>query len=169
MFEFDPGLSIWTLITFAGLLLLLARFAFKPLKKILGDREAFIKDTLEKARQAQAEAEKALAETALRMNEAREAARRALDKATSEADEMTRKAHEQARAEARTMIEQARTDIDHEVVKGMEKLKSTVADVSLQVARQIIKENLDEKRHAMLVDEFVDLMKKKNDQPALRE
>jgi len=169
VFEFDPGLSIWTLITFAGLLLLLARFAFKPLKKILGDREAFIKDTLEKARQAQAEAEKALAETALRMNEAREAARRALDKATSEADEMTRKAHEQARAEARTMIEQARTDIDHEVVKGMEKLKSTVADVSLQVARQIIKENLDEKRHAMLVDEFVDLMKKKNDQPALRE
>ena len=67
------------------------------------------------------------------------------------------------------MIEQARTDIDHEVVKGMEKLKSTVADVSLQVARQIIKENLDEKRHAILVDEFVDLMKKKNDQPAFRE
>ena len=55
---------IWSLVTFAGLLILLARFAFKPLKKILGEREAFIKDTLEKARQAQAEAEKALAETA---------------------------------------------------------------------------------------------------------
>jgi F-type H+-transporting ATPase subunit b len=169
VFEFDPGLQIWTLLTFVLLLILLARFTFKPLKKILGDREAFIKDTLEKAKQAQAEAEKALAETARRMNEAREAARRALDKATSEADEMTRKAHEQARSEARAMIEQARVDIDHEVIKGMDKLKSTVADVSLQVARQIIKENLDEKRHAILVDEFVDLMKKNHDQPAHRE
>jgi F-type H+-transporting ATPase subunit b len=169
VFDFDPGLQIWTLLTFVGLLILLARFAFKPLKKILGDREAFIKDTLEKARLAQTEAEKALAENARRMNEAREAVRHALDKATSDADEITRKAHEQARAESRVMMEQARTDINHEVVKGMDKLKSTVADVSLQVARQIIKENLDEKRHAILVDEFVDLMKKKHDQEALRE
>lgn len=169
MFDFDLGLMIWSLVTFVCLLLLLARFAFKPLKKILGDREAFIKDTLEKAKLAQSEAEKALVENARQMKEAQEAARRALESAKNDADEMTRKAHEQARVESRAIIEQARGDIDREVSKGMDKLKSTVADVSLQIARQVIKENLDETRHAVLVDEFVNLMKKKNDQPALRE
>ena len=169
MFEFDPGLQIWSLLTFIVLLLVLARFAFKPLKKALGEREAFIKDTLEKAKQAQSEAERALAENARQTAEAREAVRRSLDNAKNEADGITRKAQEQARIESRAIIDQARADIDNQVAKGMDKLKSTVADVSLQVARQVIKENLDEKRHAVLVDEFVDLLKKKNDQPAFRE
>jgi F-type H+-transporting ATPase subunit b len=167
--DFDPGLQLWSLFTFIVLLLVLARFAFKPLKKALAEREAFIKDTLEKAKQAQSEAERALAENARQTAEAREAIRRSLDSAKNEADGITRKANEQARIESRAIIEQARADIDNQVAKGMDKLKSTVADVSLQVARQVIKENLDEKRHAALVDEFVDLLKKKHDQPAFRE
>jgi F0F1-type ATP synthase membrane subunit b/b' len=42
----DVGLMVWTLLTFAGLLLLLSRFAFRPLKRILDEREDRMRQAL---------------------------------------------------------------------------------------------------------------------------
>jgi len=169
VFEFDPGLQIWTLLTFGGLLILLARFAFKPLKKILADRENFLRDMLDQSRKSNEEAARLLEENKRQMAEAREAARRAIEEGRNSADELVRKAHEQTRVQAHAMIEQAREDIDRQVLSGIDRLKSTVADVSLHVARQVIKENLDERRHAALVDEFIGQLKKDREQPAIHE
>jgi F-type H+-transporting ATPase subunit b len=167
--DFDLGLQIWTLLTFLGLLALLAKFAFKPLKKILADRENFLRDMLDQSRKSNEEAARLLEENRRQMLEARETARRAMEEGRNSADEIMRKAHEQTRVQANAMIEQARNDIDREVLKGIDQLKSTVADVSLQVARQVIKENLDERHHAVLVDEFIDQLKKNREQPAIHE
>ncbi|HLA69270.1 MAG TPA: F0F1 ATP synthase subunit B, partial [Bacteroidota bacterium] len=56
MFDINPGLSIWTTVVFVLLVLVLGKFAWKPLLKTLQDREKSIRDSLEQAERARAEA-----------------------------------------------------------------------------------------------------------------
>jgi F-type H+-transporting ATPase subunit b len=58
--DVNPGLIIWTTVTFVILLYLLKKFAWKPILNSLNERETFIKDSLEKAEKAQQEAEELL-------------------------------------------------------------------------------------------------------------
>lgn len=53
--QLDPGLFVWTIVTFLLLLLVLAKFAWNPLLKILKEREELIQSSLEDAEKAQQE------------------------------------------------------------------------------------------------------------------
>ena len=54
----DPGLYIWTIVTFLVLLALLGKFAWRPLLEALEQREAAIKKSLDDARQTKLELER---------------------------------------------------------------------------------------------------------------
>src|SRR5512140_463234 len=60
--DLNPGLTLWTGITFLLLIVVLARFAFGPIVKLLDERERTIRDAIEQAKKERAEAEKMLAE-----------------------------------------------------------------------------------------------------------
>ena len=60
--QLDPGLYVWTIITFLLLFFLLAKFAWKPLLKALSEREEKIRSSLEKADEAQQKLERLSAE-----------------------------------------------------------------------------------------------------------
>ncbi len=70
----EPGLMLWTLITFGLLLVLLRVFAWKPLLAVIEERERVVRDSLESSRRAQEEAESALEENRRILAEARKAA-----------------------------------------------------------------------------------------------
>ena len=53
--QLDPGLFVWTIITFMVLFFVLAKFAWKPLMKMLQEREEMIRDSLDDAEKAKAE------------------------------------------------------------------------------------------------------------------
>lgn len=154
------GLMVWTLLTFGCLFLLLARFTFKPLRKILDEREARIRGMLDQAEKTRAEAEAALRRTDEQLAEAREESRRILQEGRKLAVEMKRESEEQARKEAGLIVSQAKSEIDREVQKSLEELKSTVAGLSIHIARQVLREQIDEKRHEQLAGEFIERLKK---------
>jgi len=155
----DIGLMVWTLLTFAGLLLLLARFAFRPLKRILGEREATLRTAMEKAEEASRHAQEVSQRNEQQLDEARTEARRIIAEGQKIVAQMRRETQESARQESEQIIQQARTEIEHEVRRGLDDLKGSVANLSLRIARQVIKEELDEKRHDRLVTEFIDRLK----------
>jgi F-type H+-transporting ATPase subunit b len=158
-FTFDARLLVWTLITFGGLVFLLARFAFKPLQRVLGERERSIREALEQARRAGEDTEKVRQENAARLQEARQAAQRIIDESHRVAEEARHEAREESRREADIMVAQARADIERELRRSLDQLKGTVADLSLRISREFIRENLDERRHQELVDEFLQRLK----------
>jgi len=158
--DFDPGLTFWTLVTFACLLLVLARFAFRPLQKILREREESIERSLAEAEQARAEARALLAKNEEQLAAAREEARRVIGEGQRVVAEMKREAEERARSEARQIVDGARGEIDRELQRSLDELKSTVAGLSVRIARQVIREELDEERHARLADDFIERLKK---------
>lgn len=160
--SFDSGLMVWTWITFAALFLLLARFTFKPLHRLMDQRERSIRDAIEQAQQVRKEAEALLKEHSLQVQNAQDEARQVIAESHRIVAQMKREAHDQAKREAEYAMQQARTDIDREVQRSLDDLKKTVAALSLRIARQVIKANLDENEHEKLAGEFVDRLKKTN-------
>ena len=160
VFSFDSGLTFWALVTFACLFLLLTRFAFKPLQRILKEREDKIQGSLEAARQAREEADALLRRNQQGMTAARDETRRVINEGQRIVSRMKQEARNNARQQADEIVAQARTEIDRELQKGLDDLKRTVAGLSVRISRQILREQLDEERHQQLADEFVERLKK---------
>jgi len=159
MGEIDWSLQIWTAITFGGLMILLARFVFKPLKEILDKRESSIRESIEKADLANSSAEKLLAENQEKLNEARSEARKIINEGNKIVAQMQKESEQKAKDESNLIIRHARAEINRELQKGLDELKGTVANLSIRVSRQIIQEDMDEKRHEKLVNGFIERLK----------
>ena len=159
-FEFDGGLMLWTVVTFGCLLMILARFVFKPFRRILEQREQSIRDSLEKADKARQDAENILERNEKQLNKARQETRRIINEGHRVVADMRKEAEEKAKEDASTIIDHARAEINTELQKSLSELKSTVVNLSVRISRQIIKEDLDETRHEKLADEFIDRLKK---------
>jgi len=155
----DQRLLAWTLITFGGVVAILAKFAFKPLQQLLAERERKIRESLDEARKAREEAEAIRREGEAKMNEARESARKIVEEGRRVAADAQEEARRAARAESDALLQRAREEMDRETRRSVDALRGTVAAISLQVARDVIRENLDEKRHGQLVEEYVQRLK----------
>ena len=160
MGTFDPGLFFWTAVTFGVLLFLLARFAFKPLRRLLEAREHAIRSSLEEARNAREEARRVQEENRRATAEVREEAGRIIREGHRVVESMRKEAAERGREEAENLVRQAREEIDAEVRRSLDDLKSTVSDLSVRISRQIVREQIDEERHHHLAEEFIERMKK---------
>ena len=158
-FAIDWNLLIWAVITFLCLFALLARFAFKPLSRLLAQREAAIQSSLDQAEKARADARQLLEQNEQRLSEARRETQKIINEGHKIVADMKREAHENAREEAQKLVEHARRDIDKEFQKSLSELKGTVANLSVRVARQVIKSNLDESTHEQLADDFIERLK----------
>ena len=69
--QLDPGLFVWTILTFLLLVFVLAKFAWKPLLKMLQDREDMVRSSLEDAEKAKSELERLNEESEAIMAKAR--------------------------------------------------------------------------------------------------
>jgi F-type H+-transporting ATPase subunit b len=151
----EPGLIIWTFLTFGLLLWILKKFAWKPLLNSLEKREERIHSDIQRSEHAREESEKLLAEHKKMMTRSEMDARRIIDEA--------RKAGENARAgivaaaeeQARQMTVQAKAEIQREKHSAMAQLRNEVADLAIQAAGKILDERLDDERNRRLVDEFI--------------
>jgi F-type H+-transporting ATPase subunit b len=165
MGHFDPGLFLWALATFAGLMLLLSRFAFKPLREMLQRREETIRAAIQQAEAAREEARRLLEQQQAGIAEARQQAREAIEEGHRIVAGIKQEAAEAGRQQTELLLERARTEIENETRKSLDDLKGTVAALSVRIARQIIRENLDEKRHEELADQFIERLKKNRHDP----
>src|SRR5262245_28191108 len=82
----DPGLYIWTILTFLVLLALLAKFAWRPLLDALESRQQAIRASLDDAKQAKVELERLQAESTKILQQARAEAEAIMSRTRSDAD-----------------------------------------------------------------------------------
>jgi F-type H+-transporting ATPase subunit b len=155
LMDLNPGLSLWTAITFLILVVLLAKFAWGPIVKMLDERERTIRGAIEEARKERAEAERLLAEqkSAL-VNAQREAAEMA-KRNQAEVEAFRAELTSRARKEADELVASARRQIQEEKAKAVAEIRGQVADLAIDVARKFIKTNLDDKTQRVLVEEYI--------------
>ena len=158
--QLDPGLFVWTIVTFLLLLTVLSKFAWKPLLKMLKEREEFIRSSLEDAEKAQTELAKLNAEGEEIINKARAEAQEILSQGKSSAVKMKEETLNDAKEKAKAIAKDAEKQIQVEKEKAIAEIKSEVVNISLSVAEKLIKKNLSAEDNKALIDESLSHIKK---------
>ncbi len=143
--QFEFGLFFWQVLIFVGLILLLKKFAWKPILDAVNDREEGIKNALLSAENAKRDMQNLQADNEKLLAEAR-AEREALMKDAREIREkMINDAKAEAQSQAEKMIEQAKAAIASEKNAAMTELKNQVSSLSLEIAEKVLREELSNK------------------------
>ena len=146
------------IINFAIMLLLLTKFAWNPLLKILAERQARIAGQIEAADQERIAAEKLRTEYQQQMHNAKSDAQAIVDKALKMADNTKDEIIAGAREEHARLLEAAQEKIARERQQALEDIRGEVVSISVAAAAKIIGQSIDEKINARLVYDFITKM-----------
>lgn len=147
---------VWTVVNFLVLLWLLNKYLFKPLLKVVSDREQEIENNLQRAAADRAEAERLRREFAEQVQGAQRQAQSIVAEATrgaqAEADRILNEAREKAAAE----LARAQEAIQVEKERALAELRAEVASLAVAVAGRVIERSLTDEDHTRLAQKFVE-------------
>ena len=154
--QFSLGLFFWQLILFVALVLLLKKFAWKPILNAVNDREEGILKALESAENARKEMQNLTADNERILKEARIERDAMLKEAREMKDSMITEAKSEASAQATKVIEQAKATIESEKHAAIAEIKNQVAGLSLEIAEKVMRIELSDKnKQIKLVEDML--------------
>ena len=154
--EFSFGLFFWQSLIFIGLILLLRKFAWKPILDAVNERETSIKDAMNSAEEAKKEMASIQEDNQKVLKEARAEREALLKDARSNGADIVAQAKAEAKAEADKIIAQAQESIQNEKRAAITELKNQVAQISLDIAEKVIDSELESKdKQSKLVDKLI--------------
>lgn len=148
-------LLIAFVVNFIILFGLLGLFLYKPVLKMLDERQARIKESMEQAEQIRQQTARSEEEIKEHLATARKEGQSIIDQATQMGERLKEEAKEGARREAESVIAKARTEIQRDRDKTIEELRKEFADIAILAAEKVINETLDEKKHRELIEEVL--------------
>ncbi len=157
----DPGLYIWTIVTFLVLLALLAKFAWRPLLDALEQRQDVIRKSLDEARQAKEELQRLQAESARILAEARGEAAGIIASTRSDAARFAEELKVKARADADALVKHAQREIDSQTARALQTIRHEAVDLSVAVATKILRRDMSSADNDRLVDDAIREMQTK--------
>ncbi len=154
--QFEFGLFFWQVLIFVGLILLLKKFAWKPILDAVNEREEGIKNALQSAEQARKDMENLKSDNEKLLADARAERDALLKEAREIKEKMINDAKADAQAQGEKMIEQAKAAIEGEKNAAMAELKNQVSSLSLEIAEKLLKDELSNKEaQAKLVEKML--------------
>jgi F-type H+-transporting ATPase subunit b len=155
IFRPEPGLIIWTLVSFFILLFLLKKVAFPPILKGMKKREETIKQQLEEAQKTKKEAQDILEDYRRQLAEARSEAQKIINEGKSLGENMRKEIVQKAQAESNQIVKRAQEEIELQKQKAILELQEKIADLSIMAATKIINKSLNTEDNRRLVEEYV--------------
>ena len=149
----DPGLFIWTIVTFLVLLALLAKFAWRPLLQALEIRQERIRKALEDADRARQELERLQQESAKIMQQARIEAESIVTQTRADAERLREELKHKAKDEADNILRNAQHQIQLQTRQAIQEIRHEVADIAVLLASKLLERNLAKEDNARLIDE----------------
>ncbi len=153
MLNIQPGLMIYTLITFGILLWVLKRYAFGPLQKIIDQRRDAIESSIRAAEETRSEADRLLAEYRQSIADAKNEAEDIIERARKVGEDQKAEIIGEAHAHAQKEVESARGQIQRETRKAVQEIKDQVADLTIMAAGKVAGKAITKEDHLRLVDE----------------
>ena len=149
----DPGLYIWTIITFLLLLWAFNKLAWKPLKATLLAREESIQTAIEDARQAKQELQRLQGESARILAESRREADTILARTREDANRFREELKQKAQAEAANVVKNAERQIELETARALQQIRAEAVDLSVAIASKILQRNVSKEDNQRLIEE----------------
>jgi F-type H+-transporting ATPase subunit b len=153
--DINVALVVWTLVTFGLLLIVLRRFAWRPILETIETREKTIAEAIESAKRERAEAEKAAADMRASLEKARGEAAELIRRNQAEVAAAKNELMAAARKESEALLVQARASIEEERRAAVAGLRAQVVDIAIEAAGRLLQTQMDEKKQRQLVEEYL--------------
>ena len=148
-------LLIAFVVNFFLLFGLLTFVLYKPVLKMLDERQARIKESMDQAEQIKEQTLKAEESMKEQLETARKEGQKIVSQSEQIGERLKSEAKEEAQQQAETLIEKARIEIQRERDKDLENLRKQFADIAILAAEKVIDETLDKKKHQKIIDEIL--------------
>lgn len=157
--QLDPGLFIWTIITFLILLFVLSKFAWKPLLTALESRESTIRSSLDDAEKAKQELERLNVESEEIIAKARSDAQTIRSEAKAAAEKIKTDLIASADGDVKKIRDEAHKQIQVEKEKAINDIREEVVTLTMSVAEKVIKKNLSKDENQGLIEDSLKSLK----------
>lgn len=155
LLSINPGLMVWTIVSFVIFFALLTKFAWGPIMKSLETREKNIRESIESAERAKEEGEKVLAEHKAALQNAREETRQMIADAKAIGEEERAKIVEKAQTEGAALLERAKAELRGEEAAAIQRVRKEAVDLALGAASRLLERSLNEGDHRNMVEDFI--------------
>lgn len=153
LLKVDPGLLLWTIITFLVLVLILWKAAWRPIVDALDARAEKVRFEIDNAERSRQEAEKLLAQHKEMMDNARNEAAQVISRGREEAERMKNDIVEKANSESRVIAERAKKEIELAKDKALADIKTEIVVLSTEIASKIVNKSIKPEDQKSLVEE----------------
>lgn len=154
------SLNIWhviaTILNLLILTLIIKKFLFKPVKKILAERQNQVDDIYKTANEAAKKAEEDKKLYSEKLESARDEAESIVKSAKQRADRLGDEIVDDAKKRAADTMKKAEDDIALERKKAMNELKNEISEISVQIAESVVGREISEEDHREMIDSFID-------------
>ena len=148
--------ALFTLVNTVILFVVLKKFLWGPVMKIIADRQQEIDDMYADADQAKTQAQQLRTEYEGKLAEAQLTGDRLVKEAMARGQQRQEEILRLANAEADAVRRKAEADIAREKKKAVDEAKSEIADLAMDIAGKVVVHSLDKSGHSALVDRFID-------------
>jgi F-type H+-transporting ATPase subunit b len=155
VFSLTQNVSLWTLIIFAALMVVLAKFAFPPILGYAAAREQRIQNALDEARRQREETEALLAQQRAELAQARQESQQLIAEGRQAAERVRQELLVSARGEGEELITRAKQEIDRQRAQALESLRREAADLAIAAASQLLGKRLDAAEDRQYVNDFL--------------
>ena len=152
----DLATFIGQLVSFLLLLGLLVYFGYKPIWKMLDERENRIRESMEQAEATKQEYERAKVAVQEQVSKARQEGQAVISQATQIGDRLKEEAKKEARKEAQAIVDRTRVELERERDKAIDDLRREFVDTAILAAEKVINEALDKEKHRKLIEEALE-------------
>ncbi len=152
----DLATFIGQLVSFVILLGLLVYVGYKPIRKMLDERENRIRESMEQAEATKQEYERAKVAVQEQISKARQEGQTVISQATQIGDRLKEEAKEEARKEAQAIVARTRVELERERDKAIDDLRREFVDTAILAAEKVINEALDKEKHRKLIEQALE-------------
>ncbi|HET7627008.1 MAG TPA: F0F1 ATP synthase subunit B [Bacillales bacterium] len=149
------GTMIFQAAVFIVLLLLVSKFAMKPVREMFKQRQEHIENEIKAAELARERAEESMEKQKKALEAARDEAYQIVANAKKQAELQGDKVLKNAEEQANRSLQEARAEIEREREKAVAALREQTAELSVMLASKIIEKELDKKEQQAEIDEFL--------------
>ena len=153
--DVNRTLFVATLVLFAIFAFVLGKFAWGPLLSAIEGREKSVRDEVEGAQKANAEAQALLAQHKEMLREAGREREDLVARAKHDAETFRNDLMTKARTEADQIVKRAKEQIDREKAEAIQELRAQVADIAVEAAGKIVKSSLTPEAQKKLVSDYI--------------
>lgn len=156
LFKVDPGLVLWTWITFILLFLILRKFAWKPLQETVKKRETEIADSIANAEKLKVSLKEIEEKQQSVLAQAKKQGQEIITEAREKAELVAKEIEQKAQNTAEEIVANARKQMEAEREKAASELKNEAVEIIIQASSMLIEKNLDEKKHKSLARHYIE-------------